>query len=239
MAGRNSSAGKFGLNGKSDDIRAEILAAAAEAFRQKGYAGASIDLIAESMGSTKGLIYYYFKSKADLFFSIHIETMQRSLSRVKLIAAEPTEPCDRLWQMLYHQAMDLMDNFSMQKVTIEGVQLHSSGSTTPTQRQTLEQVVAMRDEFEQLFVSVLKEGIAAKQFREISPDLGIKLILGSVNWMSYWFRPELSRSREANERIAEEAANLTLLGLSSSNSAGEVAARPVAPRKAPVRARAK
>jgi AcrR family transcriptional regulator len=50
--------------------RAELLAAARRVFRGLGYAGASLDAIAEAAGFSKGAVYSHFASKADLFLSL-------------------------------------------------------------------------------------------------------------------------------------------------------------------------
>jgi len=44
-----------------------IIAAAAEEFAERGYAGASVNRILESAGLSKGVLYYYFEDKKDLF----------------------------------------------------------------------------------------------------------------------------------------------------------------------------
>ena len=53
---------------KLDESRRDnILIAAANAFAADGYHGASINQILETAGLSKGVAYYYFEDKADLF----------------------------------------------------------------------------------------------------------------------------------------------------------------------------
>ncbi len=47
-----------------------VLAAARRVFIQRGYAGASLDSIAEEAGFSKGVVYSQFGSKPDLFFAL-------------------------------------------------------------------------------------------------------------------------------------------------------------------------
>jgi AcrR family transcriptional regulator len=44
-----------------------MLAAAADEFAERGYAGASLGRIIEAAGISKGMLYYYFNDKEDLF----------------------------------------------------------------------------------------------------------------------------------------------------------------------------
>jgi AcrR family transcriptional regulator len=47
-----------------------VLDAARRVFLEKGYAGASLDAIAEEAGFSKGVVYSQFDSKADLFLAL-------------------------------------------------------------------------------------------------------------------------------------------------------------------------
>ncbi|HXU45483.1 MAG TPA: TetR/AcrR family transcriptional regulator, partial [Thermoanaerobaculia bacterium] len=48
---------------------AEILAAARSVFAEKGFAGASVDEIAQAAGVAKGTIYLYYPSKREIYFA--------------------------------------------------------------------------------------------------------------------------------------------------------------------------
>lgn len=66
--GRRGGAGENG--GTQADARDRILDAAEELFIQRGYDGVSINDVARGAGAAKGLIFYYFKNKEDLFDSV-------------------------------------------------------------------------------------------------------------------------------------------------------------------------
>lgn len=50
--------------------RASVLAAAREVFLRRGYAGATLDAIAEAAGFSKGVVYSQFAGKPDLFLAL-------------------------------------------------------------------------------------------------------------------------------------------------------------------------
>jgi len=52
------------------EVRERILAAAMRTFASEGFAGATIDMIADAAGFTKGAVYSNFGSKDDLFFAL-------------------------------------------------------------------------------------------------------------------------------------------------------------------------
>jgi AcrR family transcriptional regulator len=55
-----------------------ILAAAAAEFASRGYGGASVNRILEGSGLSKGVLYYYFEDKEDLF----VTTLERAMGRL-------------------------------------------------------------------------------------------------------------------------------------------------------------
>ena len=69
------------------EARQEILKAAAEVFMEFGFAATSIDAVAERMGATKGRIYHYYRSKADLYFDIQIAAVEKLIGEIEPIAA--------------------------------------------------------------------------------------------------------------------------------------------------------
>ena len=64
MATRLSRVERVGRN------REEVLAAARRVFLERGYAGASLDTIADEAGFSKGVVYSQFRSKGDLFIAL-------------------------------------------------------------------------------------------------------------------------------------------------------------------------
>ena len=60
---------------KQARTRAELLAAAAVVFAQRGYDGASVEEIAEQAGYSHGAVYSNFAGKADLFLGVFEDYM--------------------------------------------------------------------------------------------------------------------------------------------------------------------
>lgn len=50
--------------------------------------------------------------------------------------------------------------------------------------------VALRDRFERGVRSIVREGIAAGSFRKVDPRVATFSILGAINWMPKWYRPD-------------------------------------------------
>lgn len=72
--------------------REEILTAAAEIFMDLGYKATSVEAIAERLGATKGLIYYHFVSKAEIFFEIQRLSLNQLMALITPLAESPGRP---------------------------------------------------------------------------------------------------------------------------------------------------
>ena len=68
--------------------REQLLDAAARVFAQKGFAGASVEEIAESAGYSTGALYSNFDSKEQLFLELLSTRRSRGMARQAAIAAE-------------------------------------------------------------------------------------------------------------------------------------------------------
>jgi len=91
------------------DRRARILEAALKVFATKGYKGATNKDIAEEAGITPGLIYWYFKSKEDLFFAVLEDRVAPETFPVPLAHMHAFPP-EQVLPMLAHFALSRLDN---------------------------------------------------------------------------------------------------------------------------------
>ncbi len=77
---------------KQERTRRSLLEAAEKLFCERGLQGASIDLIAEEAGFTKGAFYANFKSKEELFLVMLDERFARELERLDRALAGGADP---------------------------------------------------------------------------------------------------------------------------------------------------
>ena len=68
---------------------AEILAAALEVFAARGFQAARLEEVARRAGVSKGALYLYFETKADLFRAVVTEAISPNIEKMKGLAAAP------------------------------------------------------------------------------------------------------------------------------------------------------
>src|SRR5690349_19098566 len=78
--------------------REDLLDAARRVFLERGYHGASLELVAREAGYTKGAVYSAFTSKADLFLALYDREIEPRRARLEAAAADPHEWLERLRQ---------------------------------------------------------------------------------------------------------------------------------------------
>jgi AcrR family transcriptional regulator len=92
-----------------EQTRKALLAAAAEVFARKGFAGASLEEIAEVAGYTTGALYYHFASKQELFVELMRAGWERRTANwagaaARVVADEAADPYAELSRMLVQRA---------------------------------------------------------------------------------------------------------------------------------------
>jgi AcrR family transcriptional regulator len=188
----------------------EILDAAALAFAQSGFAATSMDEIAERLGATKGRLYHYYATKADIFRDVVRAGMHELIDGVAPIAARQDLSCvDRLWRMAHHHAGLMMTRNSYQRVAVQAVEMHRMGKGVESAG---EDTFLLRDQYERLFADVIEEGRQAGELRDVDPRLATKPVLGALNWISLWYDPERG-DFASRARLAEEYADFVVGGL--------------------------
>lgn len=65
--------------------RAVLLRAAAAAFAERGYDGASVDVIAASVGLSKGAVYAHFPSKLELYLEVVTTLLEQAEWRLERV----------------------------------------------------------------------------------------------------------------------------------------------------------
>lgn len=89
--------------------REQLLDAAAQVFAERGYRGASVDAIAAAAGVTKGALYWNFKSKSDLFFSLLEERVDQRL-RLLVEHAQAIAGQDSVTPMVSREVSSVVDD---------------------------------------------------------------------------------------------------------------------------------
>ena len=196
-------------------IRARVLDAAAAAFARRGFAKTTIDDIAAAVGATKGLVYYHFRSKFDIFLAAYELGMHKVKAVVEPLAESPGSGLERLKLMATAHVVNLMEDVDYHHVVHQGVRDQSSESLTLHQREALVKLNQLRKEYELLFRAVVEEGVNDASLRKVDPPLATRVLLSSLNAVDVWYREQDQQAPSGIRSLAEEVVDLILAGVAS------------------------
>jgi AcrR family transcriptional regulator len=196
-----------------DEGQMEILRVAAQCFHERGYNSTSLDDVARRLGSTKGRIYHFFASKADLFFAVAEVGMEFNFSAIQPSLDLALSPVERLREMAIAHCVSMMETRAFQHSVWQGVEIHLRGATTPEQRERLSALINSRERYSDLFRKVMED---AKRAGQIDwPDFSIarQLMFMSLNSPIFWYKPRAGETVEDRVNIARQCVEFALKGL--------------------------
>jgi TetR/AcrR family transcriptional regulator, cholesterol catabolism regulator len=162
-----------------------VIETAAEVFKEKGYAAASINDIAQRMSTDRATLYYYAASKEELLSEIVSMVLDENLKVAKSIAAKKGDPRERLSALVAAMISSYDRNYPFMYVYIQDMarlgELNAEWAKETGRKSRV---------FESMVVKILREGQSAGIFRK---DIPIELVeytlFGMINWTNRWYKP--------------------------------------------------
>lgn len=190
-----------GLPDASDHVREkrrrrreEILHSALRAFRENGYHATTLADIAEQLGVRKTALYHYFPDKEAILYACHRESLAE-LDRLLREARRFESGREQLVHAIREHVRVMTD-------TLEGSPLAFEVTALSPDRQ--KEIIAARDRYERALRKMIDTGIERGEFRPVDSKLAAFAILGAINWIARWYRPEGSvQADELGEQFAD------------------------------------
>ncbi len=176
---------------KADDYdlkQNSILREAARLFARDGYDRTSMASLAEACGTSKALLYHYYKNKDALLFDVLSEHLHELVDTVELADDPDASPDQRLRGLVGALLDAYRDADECHKVQVS--ELSKLPKPLQTKLKTLERRL----------VEIFTQALLG-----INPVLGDKpglikpatmSLFGMLNWHYMWFRPNGAMSRE-------------------------------------------
>jgi AcrR family transcriptional regulator len=172
------------------DPRQEILRTAARLFQQQGYDGTSMNDVAAALKLSKGGLYHHFQSKDEILFDLMSHAMditeERVLNPVRAIA----EPEERLRTLIRrHIAVVLSERD--REIT---VMLHENHPLSPALRKRIN---ARKKDYVHFVENLIADVHRTRgSSATVTPRAAAFALLGMINWIYQWYRPEGSLQEE-------------------------------------------
>jgi AcrR family transcriptional regulator len=160
--------------------RREILHAALRAFREKGFHGTTLDDIAQHLGVRKTALYHYFPDKQTILHECHRESLGE-LERIVREARKLETAAEKL-------AHIIREHVRVMTETLQGSPL--AFEVTSFSRARQDDMILHRDRYEREVRKIIDQGIRNGEFRNVDSKLATFAVLGAINWIARWYRPE-------------------------------------------------
>lgn len=185
------------LVGRGDarsDRRAHLIAAAARVLGEKGYERASLQEICAAAGILPGSLYYYFKSKEDLFVEVHAEGFRQLNDAVDQAIAAHKDPWKRLEAACTAHLRLLVG--SEEESLVAGTSLFHTAEPA-LQRRLNRDRIAYEERFREMIVALPLR-------KDVDPSLLRLALLGALNWTRIWYQPGRKEPRQIAHHLVQQ-----------------------------------
>jgi AcrR family transcriptional regulator len=180
----------------------DILTAAAQIFREKGYHASSMQEIAEAVNLQKASLYHHITSKQEILFELLDQAFDLLIDTLEAVTKESLPAPEKL-RLAIDKYAEIIDAYR----DISAVVLLEYRSLDTKLRQ---KHIPRRDQFESLWRDIIQEGVSKGEFSCENVDIAVKMLIGALNWMIMWYQPD---GKLKADEIASLATSLYLKGL--------------------------
>lgn len=186
-----------------EDRAEHIYRIAAEIMCRKGYEATSMNDIGDAVGLTKAGVYHYIRGKQNLLFEI----MSYGMDMIDLDVLGPARQVADAEQRL----RVILERHARRIVEVGGavtVLLDEMWALKPMHRRIIK---SRKRAYFDLLRGTLERLAAEEKLREVSPTVATFALLGILNWISRWYRPDGDVSpRDAVDGLVSLSMNAVL-----------------------------
>ena len=176
--------------------RAEIVATAARIFREKGFRGASLADVAESLGTDRASLYYYIGSKEELFHEIVRDAAEAAAQQAEEIRDGPASAVSKLGLLI----TSLMATYSAHYPYLYVYIQEDLSKVADGRSAWAQQMRVLSKRYEDAVTGIVESGLQDGSIRPVGSARVIAYgIIGMVNWTHRWYRDGASGMPSAAE----------------------------------------
>src|SRR5215211_38132 len=183
------------------DQKTRIRRHAARLFAKNGYRGTGVQDLSDAVGLGRGALYHHIGSKERLLFEImtlHVADVVAEGRAILALEVTAEEKVRRLSRVVMTTVAAHLPEWTVFFREVDAL-------STSLRREAL----AVRAEFEEIWVEALRQGVRDGEFREFDPVV-VKGVLGMHNYSHVWIRPT---GRLTPEQIADAFVDVLLGGI--------------------------
>lgn len=188
---------------KSETRQQEIIRVAAKLFKEKGYSAVTMRDLAKAMGMKAASLYNHIKSKQDILKTIIISLAEEFTEGMQLIQSSNDNCIDKLNKIIeLHVKISSQNIYGMASLNNDWMHLEEK----------LDYYQQLRDDYENDFRNILKNGIASGEIIDIKPDVMLFSILTTLRSLYMW----IPKKEDINlEELSNSLSQILIKGINN------------------------
>jgi AcrR family transcriptional regulator len=194
-------------------MEGELFEQAATLFAEKGFAGTTLQDIANAMGLSRPSLYHYIQSKDELLERLVEDVTAAAAELVTVVADDVTLTADeKVRQTVRGMVKLIAEQPSRFRLLAQ--------SETAMPAELARKQARLRRQVLSALVGIIDEGKQAGLFRPVDSRVAAFGVIGAWNWVAWWYR------RGDRGEIAEQLADTAVHGLLADRSGSTSATSP-------------
>lgn len=188
--------------------RQEIVSAAAQVFKERGFSGTTLNHIATALGADRASLYYYVGSKEELFQEIVREAVSVNLKAASGIRDGDGQAPAKLRRLV----VELLNSYERYYPVLHVLIQENLDHVSPDRSEWAQEMKRTNSEFIEVMIDILEDGQREGTVRDGTPAWLLAYgIMGMVGWTNRWFDPK--KSLVDAETIGSAFADIVLQGV--------------------------
>ncbi|MCZ6595657.1 MAG: TetR/AcrR family transcriptional regulator [Bacteroidetes bacterium] len=160
--------------------KAEIIDVASQLFKEKGYSAVSVRDIALATGMKAASLYNHIESKQEILSILILELAHNFTTGMAGVLDTETSPLHKI-EKIIELHIDITVNNSEALAALNNDWMHLEG-------EDLENFVSMREDYEENFRKIIKQGIKASEIQPRHPEVILFSILSTLRTLYLWYQ---------------------------------------------------
>ncbi len=157
----------------------EIINVAAKLFKEKGYSAVSMRDIAAGIDIKAASLYNHITGKQEILSAIILKVAKEFTQGMESVVAEKVSSIKKIEHVI-ELHIDITVNYSDALAALNNDWMH-------LETEDLKAFVKMREDYEQNFRTILKQGIEAGEIKPYHPEVILFSILSTLRTLYLWY----------------------------------------------------
>jgi AcrR family transcriptional regulator len=180
-----------------------IVDTARRLFREQGYPGTTLEMVATELGVTRAALYHWVANKETLLCEIHDEALDRLLERFSEIQKAELAPGDKLAKAIRNHLLTVADNLDAIAVFFQD---EASLPEGPARR-----IAQRKRDYDHALEALVRAAQADGSVRaDLNARVTVEMLFGMCNSLYHWYDPN---GRIRPRALADQVLEMVFGGL--------------------------